>query len=401
MKKLSQRRYTDDRWWGGPFRVRVVRGRAFLQSDAAPAPVQAAPGRISALGRSLLLLTACHLSLAQETPLPASTSKIVTAADCAFQVNPGEFLTRQSRRGQDVFSRTSKVAAFLPKAAAAPLEVPRRNFIDHAIFDRLAAANIPSARLSTDEEFMRRVSLDLTGRLPAPPEVRDFLADDSPTKRDSLIARLLDSPEFTDRWTMWLGDLLQNVAFPSNFDRQYDGRNAFFKWIRANVAAKVPLRDIASMAVTATGNSYSEDSGSANYPLNAITPMGPVQDSFDTMLAKTAGSFLGLSHYDCLLCHDGRGRLDQVSLWGSRTPRAEALRMAAFFSRMRFPKRNVPSSNPLYNSFDVSDLANGAYDLNTTYGNRPDRKPVGTSTSFTPEYRPLTPDGPRQVPPQR
>ncbi|MSV28685.1 MAG: DUF1553 domain-containing protein [Bryobacterales bacterium] len=399
MIQLSQLTSAGDHWWGRRFRLPAVGSTAFLQPDVALALVPAAPGLVSALGRSLLLLTAFHLSLAQEVPLPELSRKIVTAADCAFQVNPGEFLTRQSRLRQDVFSRTAKVSASLPRAAAAPLEVPRRNFIDNAIFDRLAAANIPSARLSTDEEFMRRVSLDLTGRLPAPAEIRAFLADNSSTRRDALIGRLLDSPEFTDRWTMWLGDLLQNVAFPSNFDRQYDGRNAFYKWIRANVAAKVPLRDIASMAVTATGNSYSEDFGSANYPLNAITPMGPVQDSFDTMLGKTASAFLGLSYYDCLLCHDGRGHLDQVSLWGSRTPRAEAQRMAAFFSRMRFPKRNVPANNPLYNSFDVGDQPTGAYDLNTTYGNRPDRKPVGTSTSLTPEYRPLTPDGTRQLPP--
>jgi hypothetical protein len=161
----------------------------------------------------------------------------------------------------------------------------------------------------------------------------------------------------------------------------------------------MPLREIAAQAVTGAGNSYSEDFGAANFPLNAITPMGPIQDSFDTMLGKTAGAFLGLSHYDCLLCHDGRGHLDQVSLWGSRTPRIDAQRMAAFFSRMRFPKRNVPSNNPLYNSFDVSDQATGAYDLNTNFGNRPDRKAVGSSFSLTPEYRPITPDGPRQTAP--
>lgn len=323
----------------------------------------------------------------------------VWGAECTFRADPQEFLSRQSRHREEIFQRTAKFAAAhpAPRRAEEPA-VPHRNFIDSAIFEKLASAGIPSARLSSDAEFLRRVSLDLTGRLPSLAEARAFLEDDSPGKRDRLIDALLDSAAFTDRWTMWLGDLMQNVAFPSNFDRQYDGRNAFYKWIRNAVTHRRSLREIASQAVAATGNSYSEESGNANYPLNAITPMGPMQDTYDTMLGKTSSAFLGLSHYDCLLCHNGRGHLELVSLWGARTTRTEAQRMAAFFSRLRMPKRQVPSTNSLYNSFDVNDLITTAYDLNTTYGNRPNRTPIGTQGFLTPEYRTLAPDSAPQTP---
>jgi hypothetical protein len=197
----------------------------------------------------------------------------------------------------------------------------------------------------------------------------------------------LASPEFTDRWTMWFGDLLQNAALPSNFLRQYQGRNAFHEWIRNSIAQNKPIKDICYEAMTLTGNNFNAATGGANYALNSITPMGPIQDTYDTMLSKSASAFLGVSHYDCLLCHNGRGHLDQVSLWGSTATRVEAQKMAAFFSRLRMNKLIRASTDFYYESYDVSEAATGAYDLNTNYGNRPDRAPIGSAKTLTPEYR--------------
>src|SRR5215470_6278102 len=61
--------------------------------------------------------------------------------------------------------------------------------------------------------------------------------------------------------------------------------------------------------------------------------------------------------------------------------------MAAFFSRVRMPRNPAPNGQPLYLSFDISDAGTGTYDLNTTYGNRPNRMPIGTVRSLTPVYR--------------
>jgi hypothetical protein len=122
--------------------------------------------------------------------------------------------------------------------------------------------------------------------------------------------------------------VLQNAAPPSNFLRQYEGRNAFHQWIRTSIAQGKPIKDICYEALTLTGNNFNSGTGGANFALNGITPMGPIQDTYDTMLSKAASAFLGLSHYDCLLCHNGRGHLDQVNLWGSRQTRAQAQGMA-------------------------------------------------------------------------
>jgi len=203
-----------------------------------------------------------------------------------------------------------------------------------------------------------------------------------------VIDRLLYAPQFVDRWTMWLGDLLQNVTFPQNFDRQYDGRNAYYEWMRRSIGQEKSLRDIAYEAVSSSGNNYNNDAGGANFPLNGLTPMGPIQDTWDNMFNKAATTFLGLSHYDCLLCHSGRNHLDQVSLWGAERTRLEAMKMAAFFSRISTVKPRLATTEFYYNSYDVTDRPAGAYDLNTNYGNRPNREPVGTLRALTPEYFP-------------
>jgi hypothetical protein len=310
--------------------------------------------------------------------------------DCTFRRDPDEYLSRQLRIHREVFDNTAKYAA---RAAATgrsanvqPSVQPRRNFIDDYIFAQLDARGIMSAPIAGDEEFLRRVSLDLTGRIPAPAEIRAFLADSDEDKRDKVIEKLLASEEFLDKWTMWFADLLKNNSFPSNFDRQQDGRNSYHMWLRNSLKEDTTLQEIARQLITGSGNHFDLSSGAANFPIASKTPMGPIQDTYDTMLSMTVSTFLGLGEMDCLLCHGGRGRLDQVNLWGSRVTRMEAWRMAAFFSRLNMPQRNVPATDKYYRSFDVSDRTAGTYDLNTNWGNRPDRVAVGALRNLTPEY---------------
>jgi len=307
------------------------------------------------------------------------------AADCSFRVNPDRFLGREAQVRQRVFVTAKAFGAF-GRTHRSALALSRRNFIDEEIFGKLERLKVASAPLTTDEEFLRRIYLDLTARPPTLAEAREFLADTSADKRDVLLDRLLYSPPFGDRWTMWLGDLLQNVTFPANFDRQYDGRNAFYEWIVRAIAREKSLRDIAYEAIALTGNSYNADAGGVNFSLNGLTPMGPIQDTYDNAMRSAVSTFLGLSHFDCLLCHSGRNRLDQVSLWGAQATRIEAMKMAAFFTRISMVKPRLANTEFYYNSYDVTDRAAGNYDLNTNYGNRPNREPIGGARFLTPEY---------------
>jgi len=334
------------------------------------------------LGLPFLLTSVRYLDARQRT---------ISIADCDFAGNRDDFLAREGRVRRAVSDRADKLNGVLPRAASATPQpaatIPRRNFIDQAIFDKLVAERVPSARLTTDEEFFRRINLDLGGRIPSADDVRAFLADTNPNKRDDVIDQLLFTPRFVDKWTMWLGDLLQNTAVSVNVNRQNGGRDAFYRWIRDAVESGKSLKDLAYECVIPMGNTFNPVIGQTNFMYGMTTPMGPSQDTYDTALAKTASAFLGLGYYDCVLCHNGRAHLDSISLWASQVTRTEAELMAAFLSRVRFVRNPAVQGDPLFQSFEVTEAASGGYDLNTTNGNRPNRTAIGTVRSLTPQYR--------------
>jgi hypothetical protein len=89
--------------------------------------------------------------------------------------------------------------------------VPRRNFIDDRVVERLKFMRLPVSPRSSDAEFLRRVYFDLVGQMPDPDAhlAEEFLADSDPQQRDKLIDKLLTHPDFVNLWALRLGDLLQ------------------------------------------------------------------------------------------------------------------------------------------------------------------------------------------------
>ncbi|MBK7928208.1 MAG: DUF1549 domain-containing protein [Bryobacterales bacterium] len=334
-------------------------------------------GRLKAVVPSIVLLSLCL----------AQASSVYTV-NCTYTQDPEQYTEQDARAREDAFQRAAKfglkrAVGEAPKAVP-PGSIPRRNLIDDAIFDKLQEVGVDSAPLTTDEEFLRRITLDLTGRIPTPEQVRAFVANEDPDKRNVVIDQLLFSPEFTHKWTMWLGDLLQNTRNSANFSRQFRGRNAMYDWMRASITENKPLKDIVFEALTGRGNNYESATGAANYVLGGLST-GPAQDTYDLMMTRSASMFLGMGHYDCLVCHDGRRHLDVLSVWGKSATRLDAYRMSAFFSRTRRAQNNDRASDS-YQSNTVTDAGSGTYDLTTNFGNRPNRTPIGTLRNLTPEY---------------
>jgi hypothetical protein len=330
-----------------------------------------------------------------------SPENSVSGANCSYATHPDDFLAREARAVRAVQERLDWTRGKLGRQAGraglvAPGAIPRRNVVDEEIFQRLEKEKVLSAPLSGDEDFLRRVTFDLAGRAPALDEIRSFLASSDPEKRPQAIDRLLDSAGYVDKWTLWLGDLLQNYSRTSvqSYSNEDTGRNRMYAWIRSFVSANRSFRDLAFEAVAGAGNNFDVETAQVNWAVKAATPAGPVQDSYDMMMLKTSTAFLGMGHYDCILCHDGRGHLNAVSSWGRSALRLEAYRMAAFFSRMRFQRpfgRVEDQGTQYYNSTMVLDATAGTYDLNTTYGNRPRREALTVAgarlVNLTPVYR--------------
>jgi hypothetical protein len=249
--------------------------------------------------------------------------------------------------------------------------------IDSYIGADFQAHGIKAAPKTTDWEFIRRVSLDLTGRIPAADRVLAFVADTAPDKRVKLIEELLAKPEWVDKWTMYFGDLYKNtVNKPSTgLNRFPKGRNAFYEWIRNSLAAEKPYHQMATELISQEStNSY--DDGAANFLLGSIVTGGPTQDIMDQMTADTFDTFLGINNVNCLLCHNGRGHLDALSLWATNTTRYQAWQLASFMSHTGTARTPVdPANNNIYYWSLQDNIRNFTldYTLNTLTGNRPAR----------------------------
>ena len=298
----------------------------------------------------------------------------------------------ESAAGRLTRQFTANVAKAGPTARLMPFSAAASgsgNLIDQYIYADLQKNNITPAGLTTDYEFIRRVTLDLTGRIPTAAQVMQFVSSPDPNKRTALIDQLLGKPEWVDKWTMYYGDLYQNTASKVQVTIHPEGRNAFYKYLHDSLAADKPYNQMATEIIAAQGmNSFDQTNGQVNYlPLGIVTG-GPSQDIFDSQTANVADQFLGLAHVNCLLCHNGAGHLTALSLWGGQTTRLQAWGLSAFLAHtwtqsVATPKD--PNSNATYNYYALNKYTTD-YALNTTTGNRPPRQPIGTLKTVTPAY---------------
>ena len=252
--------------------------------------------------------------------------------------------------------------------------------IDSYIYADFKANGVTPAGRTTDWEFIRRATLDLTGRIPKPDRVLSFVADSAPDKRAKLIDELIASSAWLDKWTMYFGDLYKNTDNrPSSGLRRFpEGRNAFHVWIWQSLAADKPYNQMATELIASQAES-NYDNGPINWLVGGVVTGGPQQDITDQMTANTAETFLGLAHVNCLLCHNGRGHLDTLSLWGKSTTRYQAWQLSAFLSHTQAARTPVDPSNTNIYYWSLKNDTKGFttdYALNTTTGNRPARQPL-------------------------
>ncbi|MFM2093176.1 MAG: hypothetical protein RIS70_300 [Planctomycetota bacterium] len=146
-----------------------------------------------------------------------------------------------------------KVAVF---SASVPLGAPveslpaSRNFIDEQVFANLRALGIPPSAPCDDATFLRRVTLDIGGRLPSLEEATAFLASTEPNKRERVIDDLLRSTDYADffasKWTALLKNRRDDSSdIVSNF--------AFHAWVRDSLLANKPYDQFVRELLAATG----------------------------------------------------------------------------------------------------------------------------------------------------
>jgi hypothetical protein len=234
--------------------------------------------------------------------------------------------------------------------------IVRRNLIDDYIFGKMEADGVPHAPLAGDTDFVRRVYLDLTGRIPTPDEVKDFVSSTEPGKRDALVDSLIGSRPFLSKWTYWFGDLAR-----SNGNRiGNDGKNLFYQWTYNALQINTPYDNMVRHMLTAEAVSNWYD-GPASYLarwviIGATCADTVHEDTSDEIAVNSAMHFLGLN-LQCVSCHDGRNHLEKVNLWLTDQKRTEFWQQAAFFGKTRVLRRTEVST--ARDEYSIDDLGAG------------------------------------------
>jgi hypothetical protein len=224
-----------------------------------------------------------------------------------------------------------------------PLEsypkITRHNFIDDYVFEKLRKFQIVPSGLAGDSEFLRRVCLDLTGTLPPPARVREFLASADSRKREKVIDALINSPEFVDYWTFRFAELFRVSIFGNGLSPKW--MQEYWEWIRNNIETNRPYDQVARERISAVG--YKP-------PSRHFLPYNQIATPADAM-AEEVRVFMG-RRLDCAQCHNHPYESwSQDQFWG----------MAAFFSRM-FRVGQVVVDHPTNMDLGTKDVG-GSMDL--------------------------------------
>jgi hypothetical protein len=185
-----------------------------------------------------------------------------------------------------------KIAVFqatLPLGAPVEDLPPPRNFIDELVFKHLRAMGMPPSKECDDATFIRRVTIDIAGRLPTVAEASEFVKSADPDKRDKCIDRLLDSADYADYFANKWSALLRNQRKKATYQR---GNYLFHDWIRDSLYANKPYDQFVREILTASGGVA--DSPPTQWYRQVTSPTDELED--------TAQLFLG-TRIQCAKCH--------------------------------------------------------------------------------------------------
>ncbi len=206
-------------------------------------------------------------------------------------------------------------------------QLPVQGEIDRLVDNRLKFLHLSHSELAGDEQFLRRVTIDLIGLLPTYDEYRQFISDASPDKRMRLVGRLLERPEFLDIWVMKWAELLQirtNNGVSPKALRLYD------QWLRDAVHSGTTIDKIVRAVLPASGGSL--ENPATNYYQMETTPQ--------LLAENVAQVFLG-TRIQCAQCHNhpfDRWTMDDY--YG----------FASFFSQVGYKQAEDPRELTIYNA---------------------------------------------------
>ncbi len=247
----------------------------------------------------------------------------VTSLGEVKALRPGDTVLAVSYRGNVLALRI-----LVPMPAAPGFrypQLPEVNFIDREVFAKLRKLNVVPSELSSDTEFLRRVTIDIIGCLPSPDEVRAFLADKAANKRAKKIDELLAHPLHAALWATKFSDITGNSTLAlagKNGAMQAKYNQMWHDWFRKRVADNMPYDQIVKGVLCSTSRdgqtpedwlkevkAIEQAAGKGfDRTLYAARPSldlfwcGGNPTPLEVLGEKTASAFMGI-RLECAQCH--------------------------------------------------------------------------------------------------
>ena len=138
------------------------------------------------------------------------------------------------------------------------------NYVDELVYAKLKKLRIAPSENAPDAAFLRRVYVDIIGKLPTPVEVAEFEADLSTGKRERVINELIDRTEFADMWVMKWGELLRVRSQPQNAGYfSVKNTKGYYDWLRKQIVNNVPVDKMVKELLASNGSTF--ENPAANY----------------------------------------------------------------------------------------------------------------------------------------
>ncbi len=164
------------------------------------------------------------------------------------------------------------------------------NYIDALVGAKLQRLRILPSEICSDEEFLRRVTIDIAGMLPSEEQYQAFMADADQDKRARLIDTLLERKEFAEIWAMKWAELLM---VKSSNEVSYKAMFLYSNWLTNKIASGVPLDQMVRELLSATGGTFTE----------ALTNFYQIERDTLKTAENVAQVFMGIKT-QCAQCHN-------------------------------------------------------------------------------------------------
>lgn len=213
------------------------------------------------------------------------------------------------------------------------------NYVDEFVGAKLRKLRLRPTGICDDSTFLRRASLDITGRLPTAEQFQAFAVDNSTNKREKLVDSLLQDKAFVEIWVMkWA----HRLGIRSTINVSQKAALLYYGWLQERLANEVPINQLVGELIGASGGTFTKPA----------TNFYQLEQSPQKLGENVAQAFLGV-RVQCAQCHNHPfDRWTMNDYYG----------FAAFFSQIGRKSGEDPREMVVFNS--------GGGDVRHPVGNR-------------------------------